>query len=96
MKPFLPLPVAGAGLCGAAVRCPDSLSSAAEAADVCREPEGLEALRPGGRPTEAEAGLPLQGHARRVLSAEQQAVSAALAPRWRHPGPSGSDSDLGS
>lgn len=43
-----PLVVAGAGFCCAAVRCTDSLSSAPQTADVCREPEGLEALHPGG------------------------------------------------
>lgn len=71
----------GPGLCRAAFRRAHSPRRPAAAADVRRELEGVEAVRPGGGGAAAAAGLSLQGHAGRVLPAAQQTGPAALAPR---------------
>lgn len=92
---FSPLISVGSSFCCSAVWCTNSPCSPPSAADVCRELKGLEAFCPGGRWTEAEAGLPLSGHARWVFSTPQQTGPAAVTPWWGDSGPGGSYFDIG-
>lgn len=84
----------GSCLCCAAVWRTNSHRGAPAAADVRRELKGLEALCPGSRWTEAEAGLPLPGHVGWIFPAPQQTGPAALTSWWGDSGPGGSYLDI--
>lgn len=84
----------GSSFCCAAVWRTNSPCCACPTANICGELEGLEALSPGSRWTEAKAGLPLQSHVRWILPAPQQAGPAAFTPRWGDSGPGDSCLDI--